>query len=445
MTSINSIFKYIKLFTIGVLFVTTTTKADNCEKVFYTVDSIYEEQIRTVMFYPNSIENTTKDTLTMDVFLPAISSIDQSLPLLLEFDELGTVSQNYYYKILNCEADWTVSSLSPLQYLDNYNEIYISDRELSFNTQYPYVHYKCFMPTVKVSGNYIVKVYRGSGNEDDLIITRRFIIYETLIKITPELRSSSVVEKRNSYQQADFTVSYPDFDIFNPMQNLKMIVRQNNRWDNAITDIKPMYVEENNQLLNYEYFDLTNNFPGGNEYRQFDVRSVRYKALNIAKVKRDSVTLKTEETLLVDKSYARDAAYTQYNDMDGKYYVELYETQDTETNPDYVYVNFTLKVPPAEGKVYVFGGLSDWKIDKRFEMTYNENEKAYTAHIFLKQGYYNYKYVVVMPDGKRDETFFENSFSMTENIYDFIAYYRPVGGRTDRVIGYASVTYLSHN
>jgi len=448
MTGINFILKNIIFCGLALILITaTTTKAENCEKVFATVDSVYEDQIRTVLFYPDSPANVAKDTITMDVFLPPIVSIDQSVPLLLEFDELSNTTQNYYFKILNCQADWTISSLSPIQFLDEYNELFISDRELSFNTQYNYVHYKCFMPKLKVSGNYILKVYRGSGNEDDLIITRRFIIYENLIIITPEIKSSSVVDKRNSYQQVDLLINYPNFEVFNPMQNLKLVIRQNNRWDNALYDLKPMYAEENNQYLNYEYYDLTNNFPGGNEYRQFDVRSVRHKGLNIAKIKRDSATLKSEESLLVDKSYARDPVYTQWNDQDGKYYVELYETNDTETQPDYLYVNFTLEVPPIEGKgkVYVFGALSDWKIDKRFEMTYNEKEKAYTARAFLKQGYYNYKYVIVFPDGTRDETFFENTFSMTENIYDFIAYYRPVGGRSDRVIGYISVTYLSHN
>jgi len=440
---INSVFRII-FFLITFFFASvTTTKAT--DKVFATVDSVYEDQIRTVLFYPNSVEDTDKDTITTDVFEPPIIPIDQAVPLLLEFDELANQPQNYYYKIYNCEADWTISSMSPIQYLDEYNETYISDRELSFSTQYTYVHYKCFMPRVKVSGNYILKVYRGSGNEDDLIISRRFIIYENLIQIKPEIKISSVVEKRYSHQQVDFLVIYGGYDIFNPMANLKIVIRQNNRWDNAITDIKPMFVEESSKTANYEYYDLTNNFAGGNEFRAFDVRSVRYKALNIAKIKRDSVTLKTEETLLPDKSNARDANYTQWNDQNGKYYVELYETQNTETQPDYVYVNFTLKVPQEDGKVYVFGGLSDWKLDKRFQMTYNEQEKTYNTRVFLKQGYYNYKYVLVRPDGSADEIFFENSFSMTENLYEIIAYYRPVGARSDRVVGYLSTDYMSHN
>ena len=432
------------LFLTVVLFVLSVTITKATDKVFQTVDSIYEDQIRTVLFYPNSVSNTEKDTITMDVLLPPVIPIEQAVPLLLEFDELATQPQNYYYKILNCDADWEISSLSPIQYLDDYNEIYITDRELSFNTQYTYVHYKCFMPKLKVGGNFILKVYRGSGNEDDIIISRRFIIYENLIQITPEIKNSSVVDNRSTHQQVDFIINYANYDIFNPAQNLRIVIRQNNRWDNELTDVKPMYVDIDNKSINYEYYDTTINFPGVNEFRAFDVRSVRYKALNIAKIKRDSVTLKTEETLLVDKSYARDAAYTQYNDQNGKYYVELYETQDTETQPDYLYVNFTLKVPEEEGKVYIFGGLSDWKIDKRFEMTYDQIQKVYKGRVFLKQGYYNYRYVLVTPNGNKNETFFENNFSLTENIYEIIAYYRPVGGRTDRVVGYVSNIFNSH-
>jgi hypothetical protein len=68
--------------------------------------------------------------------------------------------------------------------------------------------------------------------------------------------------------------------------------------------------------------------------------------------------------------------------------------------------------------------------------------KYYTCRTILKQGYYNYRYVYV-PTGtsKIDEAYFEGTHNLTENEYDIIAYYRPVGARSDLIIGYKNVRY----
>jgi hypothetical protein len=70
----------------------------------------------------------------------------------------------------------------------------------------------------------------------------------------------------------------------------------------------------------------------------------------------------------------------------------------------------------------------------------------YHTQILLKQGFYNYAYVLVSPqDGKVNETYFEGSFFNTENHYEIIVYYRPVGSRTDLIVGYTLVRHNPRN
>jgi hypothetical protein len=406
------------------------------QKPFTTDDEIYNKNIKTVLLYPS------RNGAITDVLNPPIVPIDQSTPLVLEFDELGTEFKNYYVKIFNCNADWTISSLSAIQYMEEYNEFFINDRKISVGTRFPYIHYKFFLPKVFISGNYIVKVYRDY-NEDDYIISRRFSVFENTAGVSAEVKFSTDPSVRNINQQIDFNIDYSKLDIINPMQSIKVFLRQNHRWDKTISTLRPVTVNQEIRRLEYFYFNRENNFKGGNEFRIIDIKSSNFNGYNIAKVKRDSN--RSEAIVYTEKSRATEA-YSQplIADFDGKFIIQNYETGDAESYADYMYVTFSFESEePANGKVYVIGGMTDWKLNKSFEMTYNSETKKYTCQGLLKQGVYNYIYVLANPTTKQiDETIYEGSHSITQNNYDILVYYRPFGARSDLLIGYKNVNYL---
>ena len=63
-------------------------------------------------------------------------------------------------------------------------------------------------------------------------------------------------------------------------------------------------------------------------------------------------------------------------------------------------------------------------------MKWDEETHRYEAAVYLKQGYYNYMYLQ-KGGGSPDGNFFE-----TENEYIILVYYRPQGGRYDKLVGY---------
>ena len=69
------------------------------------------------------------------------------------------------------------------------------------------------------------------------------------------------------------------------------------------------------------------------------------------------------------------------------------------------------------------------------------NKRTLLGHALLKQGFYNYSYVVKTAQGLPDETALEGSYSQTENRYDVLVYFRPVGGRYDQLVGYTEIDY----
>lgn len=384
---------------------------------------IYDPLIRTVQVYLNT--DSYSDQLN-----PPTRYISQSTPLVLEFDELYDDYSDFSVKILHCNADWKQSSLMDIYYLEDFNEFYIRKMTPGFNTKIQYTHYYFEVPNVKLSGNYILMVYRGE-DEEDIVFTRRYMVYEELVNITPLL--SQTQSGGLDEQQINFTVNYEGTDLYNPAEQVKVVIRQNNRWDNAKFDVKPTFINEVKQELDFIRLGTDNRFDGGNEFRVFDARSIRTTGQNVFKISDlDSMfflKLRPDEPKTAD-------GYLTYNDINGSYMIEQYEYDDP-LQSDYVLVNFILEMPRVLGKIYVYGELTNWQMNETNKMYYNDKYNRYEAIIQLKQGYYNYKYIAVKNDGSLYEHLIEGNHYDTENMYEILFYYNPPGQVYDLLLGQA--------
>jgi hypothetical protein len=389
----------------------------------------YEASIKTVLLYPST------DKL-QDVIQPAVVPLSQVNPLVLEFDDLKNEIESYHVKIVRCNADWKISSINEIEFLYDFNEFPINDYELSFNTRIPFVHYRIVLPKVKLSGNYIVKVYRAK-NENDLILSRRFMVFDNLASIAHEVRISTGVRERRLNQQIVFSVNYGNLEIINPADDIKVLIRQNQRWDNAITNLKPTMVREDQKRVDYEHFTMENEFRGGNEFRFFDIRTINFPGQNVANI--DIKEKRIDAFLFRDRSRGGEV-YGQYNDINGQYVIGNVETGGGRLESNYVNVHFFLQSEaPVAGNVFVAGALTGWKFNSANQMEYDPENKQYYKELLLKQGFYNYAYFV--QGGNTDPHAFEGSHFETENKYEIFIYNRPVGSRTDLLIGYTSFDY----
>lgn len=388
-----------------------------------SIDKIYRERIYNVKLY-TALEGPQG--------LSPATTLQQTNPLILEFDDLGEDPQNYYFKIYHCNADWTVSYLNSSQYLYDFNEFRITDREMSYSTRTLYYRHATTLPKVKVSGNYLIKVYRNY-DEEDLVLTKRMVIYETICNIVPDIRRSVIPADAFTKQQVNFKVIYNSLMVSNIYQDIKVVVRQNYRWDNLRTNLQATFVRDYEKTLDYDFYNNETAFNGLNEFRYFDMRSVRFNGIYMGKVVRNN---DFAEVWLLEESSRKGLTYTFYDDINGAFLPELYETGNRTIEPDYAVVHFKLNAKePAPGDVYVVGGFNQNLIEERYKMTYDDTLKAYVGSFWMKQGYYNYMYTVVNA-GKRDDTYFEGNSSLTENAYDIIVYARVQGELYDRAVGY---------
>jgi len=94
----------------------------------------------------------------------------------------------------------------------------------------------------------------------------------------------------------------------------------------------------------------------------------------------------------------------------------------------------------GDSDIHVFGGFNDFIVNSETKMTYNYQRGVFETALYLKQGFYNYKYVVQNPDSTIDTSAVSGDFYQTENKYTVLVYYRPLGGRFDSVIGFGEVS-----
>jgi hypothetical protein len=395
-------------------------------------DYVYNANIKTVQFHESSWQ-----------YAAPIIGLNKGEQLSLDFDDFDANKKQYTISFVHCNADWTPSNLMQGEYLAGYYDVNILNYTYSMNTYQKYVHYSLVFPQAGLqftkSGNYVMYVYLD-GNRDNVIISRRFLVYDEKVQMAATIRQTPG-EDQFKKQQLDFTLTGVNYEMTNPYRDLTVVLVQNNRWDDAVRDIQPTFV--NGTQLVYS-LDSKSSFNGGNEFRYFDFRSLRFLTERVKNITRDD-NLKYHVFLQTDLMRS-NKPYLFYNDLNGSYQIRNSDVQgDTNTICDYAYVDFFLSspTPAASGNMYVMGKLTDWRMNRNSKMTYNAVREGYEARLYLKQGYYNYMYVQ-STDGKKggDNSITEGNFWDTENDYYILVYHRKFGTYYDQLIGYRKLNTL---
>jgi len=253
-----------------------------------------------------------------------------------------------------------------------------------------------------------------------------------MLTIKAEVRRATLVDDRKTKHEIDFIIKHPNITIADPFSDIKVTIKQNNRGDNAITDLKPLFVK-NNELI-YDYQE-DNTFWGNNEFRHFDIKSLRYQSERIKEIIFDSTY--HHVYLFNDRKRPFDR-YSIEPDINGKFLIKSQEGWKSSIEADYAFVHFTLSVDHISyGELYVIGEFTNWQLEAANKLKYNADKMQYEASIYLKQGYYNYHYSLKDTTTNRvDVSFIEGTHYQTRNDYYIYVYYRAVGDRYDRFVGF---------
>ncbi|MEO6637896.1 MAG: DUF5103 domain-containing protein, partial [Ginsengibacter sp.] len=218
-------------------------------------DSIYVNNIKTAKLYPYG------NQLAMPVI--NLASGDQ---VELHFDDMDADVKYYYYTYQLCNNDWTPVNLSQFDYLKGFTQLRINNYRLSSIAYTRYTHYQAVLPDrssypIK-SGNYILKVFLN-GDTSKLAFTKRLMVVDNKAVIIAKVTQPFQPEFFRTHQKIEFSVNVKGVEAYNAQQ-IKVVVLQNFRWDNAIKNLPPTFIR--GDVLEYNSPDKIV-FGGGKEWR----------------------------------------------------------------------------------------------------------------------------------------------------------------------------------
>ncbi|RDI08245.1 DUF5103 domain-containing protein [Flavobacterium sp. AG291] len=355
-------------------------------------------------------------------------------PFTFVFDDLFGNEANYYYSIQHCNYDWTPSSmLSINDYIRGFDTQRIQNYTNSFNTLQIYSRYTLAFPnkftTLLLSGNYILKIL----NEDqEVIFTRRFVLYEDMATVPVQVKRTRDMSTNLEKHNLDFSIKSRGFIFQMPLQNVKIALFQNGRFDNAIYNVKPQYTIGNDLIYKY---DKETQFWAGNEYLYFENKDIRNAVNNVVRITAGEIY----NTILYTNEARANKPYTFFPDVNGNFVTKNINLSVTDpmVESDYTWVFFSLSAPAYYGKdLYIGGMFNNYAKTPEYKMDYNEKTKLYEKAVMMKQGFNNYMYISTDKNGKVDgKNAVDGNFYQTENEYTILVYYRENNDRYDKVIG----------
>lgn len=388
-------------------------------------DQVFSPTVRTVQLFKEGFE-----------LAPPVIELGGSDALILRFDDLAPDPEYLSYSLVHCDAQWNPSDLMPGQYLQGPPVDYVPPARQSFNTLLPFLQYELRIPNDLVrpirSGNYLLKVFRDD-NPDDLILTRRFMVYEQMVDIDAQVVASRQVDLRDIAQQVDLTVRHARLPVQDPFAEIHVAMLQNMRWDDLRTDFKPRFLRGTELVYDHPRQGL---FLAGNEFRNFDLKDLRFASQRVARIEQPT-RFDLVNAWLTAEEKRNIRVYFDQPDINGRYFVRNDFFDGDPLGADYVTVHFTLPMPtPMMQDVYVYGAFTDWQCRPENRMTWDRTQNAYTASITLKQGFYDFAYVTKGPnDTVPDIGAVEGHHYQTENDYLVLVYYTDRMQRLDRLVG----------
>ena len=357
----------------------------------------------------------------------------------IDFDDMTHDYHRYTYKITHCDADWQESEgIFDTDYLQGFNgELTIDDNEQSFNTNHLYTHYHLTIPNencrITMSGNYKLTVYDDNAEEgENTMFTACFMIVDPKIKVDLAYSSNTDIDNNRQHQQVRMTADYRNIHVTAPGEQIKTVVLQNGRWDNAAVNAKPDYLsaEQMSWIHNRQLI-----FKGGNEYHKFETLATSHATMGIDEISWDGENYHAHVFADVPRPN-----YLYDEDANGAFYIRNSDNIENENTCDYMYVHFTLDSKQRyPGDIYLNGEWTYNRFLPEYKMEYNEKKRRYEAAILLKQGYYSYQYLMESSDATMKTSPSEGNFYQTENKYQALVYYRGQGDRTDQLVGYQEI------
>ena len=366
-----------------------------------------DEKIKNIQIFGSNINNT-KSIFFKDEIIN------------VSFDELSHKTNSYYYTVDHCDYGWKKSDIFKNEVIQGYDDLRISDYKKSFNTLEKFTNYSFSFPNgnfkINLSGNFLLTVRDSSQN---IIFQRKLIILEKTNPGSIDVFRAKGFDKRNSYQNLKIRFRCIDC-IFDNSSEYKLVVFQNNNLNNYLLINKTTLKTSKEMIYDNVLFEA------GDEYLSFDTKNIIGTNNEINKVSANEIY----STILYKD--VESSSYTYRPDINGGFITNSL-SQDNILESDYTRVNFSLETQSHQNDdIYIVGDFNDHEINEIYKLKKTENN-LYKCDFKLKQGYYNYKYVIIKNGVIKNLS----NFWQTENNYSAFLYRKKASDRYYKIVGYS--------
>ncbi len=349
----------------------------------------------------------------------------------LAFDILDSEYDRLEYSVRHCDSDFEVDDLMFNEFAEGFDMRPLDDYRESFNTLQHFTHYSLVIPNndikLTISGNYIVSVH-DPDDPGNPILVRRFMVYEDNdpATISARVEQPFLPEYQAQCQQLYVTVDNSRLRVYNPDKYLKVYAIQNNDHNTRRRLKISGFLGDN---IQYDLNDGGNIFDGGNEYDFLDAKDVHFRPLGV-----DAILYQTNHYHYYMTPQEYDDGYLSNGDINGAFYVKNDRGFDRDLESDYVEVTFRFKYDPfTDYDIYLYGSLTGWQCIDEYKLKWDAEAELWQVTTFLKQGLYNYKFILKDHDGTT-VGYSTGSHFNTSNDYFIAVYTSLTRDRGDRLV-----------
>lgn len=365
-----------------------------------------------------------------------ILRLDTEDQLMVSFDLLGGDTPLLEYRLTHCNADWRTSVLRPIEYVRGFASGELASPTISRNTLQPYAHYRISVPSaeteLRVSGNFYLDIHDPtSATPEEPILRVPFSVSEQSLGTYAEVTTDTPLAIRQAHQQVNIHITKTE-GIIRPEQELKVVVLQNGRWDNAQHLSRPSGITLQGRI---DYQDMSGAlFWAGSEYAKVEHLTERGIGLGVQSASLESDGLYRLVLAPIHRDWRESYRYEA--DHNGIQIIRTLHGDEPDTEADYQWLTFSLVSPPLPEELYVEGEATRYLPLERRRMYYNYDRGAYEATLLLKMGYQEYTILSKQPGATAlAPTETVGSHYQTTNGYTILVYRRSPGDRADRLVG----------
>ena len=343
----------------------------------------------------------------------------------VNFDELSAKPYNFYYSVEHYDYNWELSNIFKNEYITGFDDIRIYDYKNSFNTLQKFTSYSFNIPNrnfkINSSGNYKLIV---KDNRNNIVFERKFVFINNYNLGNIEISRAKEINLINEFHNLKISFSCTNC-IYDIKSQYKLVVLKNKNFNDLKIFEKPTLKTSNKLIFDNILFNA------GDEYHGFDTKNILSTSNEIKRVENGPLY----STVLYDDVQKNKYSYNP--DKNGIFKINNNGINEN-TESDYTKVKFSfLSSEDIIGDFYVIGGFNNYELSEEFKLL-ETSKNTYVTELLLKQGFYNYKYVVKNNNLITDIS----NFWQTENEYTAFLYEKKPSDRFYKIIGYANKNSL---